>query len=87
MTSALTLIDWQAIKFVPGNFTDTAAVWLLIVVIVAVVAIFALAMQAALFLDAPHRLGCRAGWFANVPESTAAMPPSQVNLDGSGTPT
>ncbi len=84
-SSALALMNWHGFKFMRGAFTDGGSAWWLIGVILAVVAIIVIAMEAALFLDAPHRLQCRAGWLADVPESTP--PPSQVNLDGSGTAT
>lgn len=80
-SNALALISWQAIKFLQADFTSAGSVWLLIGVIVAVVAIFALTMQAALFLDAPQRLKCHVRWPGDVPESTLA--PSQASSDGS----
>lgn len=81
--NAVALISWQATKLLSGNFADTGSVWLLIGVIVAVVAIFALAMQAALFLDAPQRLKCRVRWPGDTPESTVAGASSRTYSDES----
>jgi hypothetical protein len=78
MSNALALISWHEFKFLHGDFTDSDSVWLLI---------SALAAQAALVLNAPHRLQCRVRSSADVSGSTVAVSPSQANLDGSGTPT
>ncbi|MFY9853305.1 MAG: hypothetical protein WAK26_05455 [Terracidiphilus sp.] len=83
ISNALALLSWHGFEFLHGAFTDGGSVWWLIGVILAVVAIIVLAMEAALFLDAPHRLQCRAGWSANVTESTSAVPPSHAGSDGS----
>ncbi len=81
MTNAVAVISWRAIKLSSADFTNTGSVWLLIGVIVAVVAIFALTMQAALFLDAPHRLQCRAKWPGDIPVSTVAAAPDHASSD------
>jgi hypothetical protein len=87
MSNALALISWHEFKFLHGDFTDSDSVWLLIGCLLALVAISALAAQAALVLNAPHRLQCRVRSSADVSGSTVAVSPSQANLDGSGTPT
>ena len=78
MTNALALISWQAIRFLQTDFTNAGFVWLLIGVIVAVVAIFALAMQTALFLDAPQRLKCRVKWSGDVSELNGSARPGKL---------
>jgi hypothetical protein len=84
MSNALALMLWHDSRLLPGDFSF---VWLLIGVLLAFVVISALAMQAALVLDAPHRLLSRASWPVDVSESTVTVSPSPANLDDSGTPT
>jgi hypothetical protein len=85
MSNALVLMSWHEFKFLHGDFTGNDSVWLLIGVLLAFVAISALAMEAALVLDAPQRIRSRARWPVNVSESTAPVSPSPANLDDSGT--
>jgi len=87
MSNALALINWHDFRLLLGALTGSGFVWLLIGVLLAFVAISALAMEAALVLDAPHRLQSRASRPVDVSESTATVSPSRANLDDSGTPT
>jgi hypothetical protein len=87
MSNALALMTWHVSNILHGDFTDSGSVWLLIGVILTVVAVFALAMEAALILDAPHRLRCRVRWPVDLTESTVTESPNRENLDGSGGPT
>jgi hypothetical protein len=87
LSNALALMNWHVFRLLPGDLTGSGFVWLLIGLIVAFVAISALAMEAALVLDAPHRLQSRASWPEDVSESTVTMSPSRTHLDDSGTPT
>lgn len=86
-SNAMALMSWHEFKFLHGDFTGSGFVWLLIGVLFAFVVISALAMEAALVLDAPHRLLSRASWPVDVSESAVTVSPSQANLDNSGTPT
>jgi hypothetical protein len=87
MSNALALMSWHEFKFLHGDFTGNDSVWLLIGVLLAFVVISALAMEAALVLDAPQRIRSRARWPVDVSESTVTVSPSPANLDDSGTPT
>ena len=78
MSNALALMLWHEFKFLHGDFTGNGFVWVLIGVLLAFVGIFALAMEAALVLDAPHRLQSRASWPVDVSESTVTVSPSQA---------
>jgi len=87
MSNALALIGWHDFRSFLGDFMGSGAVWLLIGFLLAIVVISALAMEAALVLNAPHRLQSRATWPEDQSESTVTVSPGQANLDGSGTPT
>jgi hypothetical protein len=87
MSNALALISWHEFKFLHGDFIRSDSVWLLIGCLLALVAISALAAQAALVLYAPHRLQCRVGWPVDNSESTVTVSPSQAIRDGLGTST
>jgi len=87
MSHALALVLWHEFMFLLGDLTGNGFVWLLIGVLLAFVVISALAMEAALVLDAPHRPQSRASWPVDVSESTVTVSPSPANLDDSGTPT
>ena len=52
MSNAVALMSWHEFKFLHGDFSGNGFVWLLIGVLLAFVVISALAMQAALVLDA-----------------------------------
>ena len=84
MSNALALMLWHDSRLLPGDFSF---VWLLIGILLAFVVISALAMEAALVLDAPHRPHSRASWPVDVSESTVTVSPSRANLDDPGTPT
>jgi hypothetical protein len=87
MSNALAQMHWRNLQLFFGDFTGGGFVWLPIGLILAVVAISALAMDASLVLNAPHRLQSRVRWAVDVSESTVIVSPSQANLDGPGTPT
>jgi len=87
MSNALALMLSYDFRLLLDDLTGNGYVWSLIGISLAFVAISALAMQAALVLDAPHRLQSRARWPADVSESPALVSPSPANLDDSGTPT
>jgi hypothetical protein len=87
MGNALALMLWHDFRLLLGDLTGSGFVWLLIGILLVFVVICALAMQAALVIDAPHRLQCRASWTVDVTESTVTVSPSPANLDDSGTPT
>ena len=85
MSSALALMSWQDFRLLLGDLTGNGFAWLLIGVILAVVAISALAMEAALVLNAPCRLQPRASWPVDVPESAVPVSPAGRTWFGSGT--
>jgi hypothetical protein len=85
MSSALALMSWHDFRLLLGGLTSNRFAWLLIGVILAVVAISALAIEAALVLNAPHRLRSRVSWPVDASESKGPASPSQANLVGSGT--
>jgi len=85
MSSALALMSWQDFRLLLGDLTSNGFAWLLIGVILAAVAISALAMEAALVLNAPCRLQSRASWPVDVSESTVPDSPDQASLVDSGT--
>ncbi len=87
MSNALALMLWHDFRLLLGDLTGNSFVWLLIGVLLAFVAISAVAIEAALVLDAPHRLRSRASWPVDVSASTVTVSPSRANLDDSGTPT
>jgi len=87
MSHALALMLWHDFRLLFGDLTGNGFVWLLIGILLAFVVISALAMEAALVLDAPHRPQSCARWPVDVSESTVTVSPSRANLDDSGTPT
>ena len=87
MSNAVALKSWHELKFLPGDFSGNGLVWSLIGVLLAFVLISALAMEAALVLDAPHRHQSCAQWPVDISESTVPVSPSQASLDNSVAPT
>jgi hypothetical protein len=70
-----------------GDFMSNHFVWLLFGAFLLVVAISALATEAAVVLNAPRRPRASARWSVDLDESTVTAPTSQANPDGSSTPT
>jgi hypothetical protein len=86
ISNALPPMSWLPFKLLHGHFMNSGAVWMLIALSLAIVAISALAAEAALVLHAPDRLQSRARWPIDVSESTVTVSPIPAALDGSGTP-
>jgi hypothetical protein len=77
---------WPDFRFLHEDFTGSDFPWLLVGALLALVVIYAIAIEAALILDAPHRLRSRVRWPADVSDSTIRQSPTQVDFVGSDTP-
>jgi hypothetical protein len=87
MSNALALMSWHDLRLLLAKLTSSGSVGLLIGLLLALVVISALAIEAALVVNAPHRLQSRARWPADASEAAVAESPGQADLDGSVTPT
>jgi hypothetical protein len=87
ISNALALMSWRDFRFLHGDFMGIGSVWLLIGVLLAFVVISALATEAALILESPHRPRSRARWPVDLSESAIPESPGQANLVGSDTRT
>jgi hypothetical protein len=86
ISNAPALLLWHDFRWLPGDLTGNGFVWLLIGILLVFVVISALAIEAALVLEAPHRPPSRPSWPADVSESTAPLSPGPASLDDLGTP-
>jgi hypothetical protein len=85
VSNALTLMSWHDIRLFPGDVTGNGSFWLLVGVLLAFLVLSALATQAALVLEAPHRPRSRTRWPVNLPRSSTPESPGQESSVGSGT--
>ena len=87
ISNALALISWHDFGSFLGNFTGGSAVWLLLGFLLAIVALSALATEAALVVHTAHRPQFRARRPADLSESTIPESSGEAGPVGSGTRT